>query len=330
MGGLDSEGRRGRWSQVTSWNTQARPTSPPAAGLRDPPPETAPGPPRAACFHDNRTSLAWAARETPRAGPAASARAPRPGASPPTQPPRLGVPDATERPQPQLLAQPSLTSNAACRRRRRIPTRLPPPPLARARVPDPRMARRLLPAAQRTGAVPRGRGPVGGASGRGRWREDRSASSTCGQPETRSGPRKGAGPRRDEPLAQWTRVRPEGAGASVGRRGDERWAGPRVLPRPPNERTQGLEGAGPRRRGGADGGVPGSSTTCRPINRHRRASKAEMGGAGRREAGAGRRTTIFSSRGLCWRGRASAKLWGQAWPQAGWGRGLANYFVLTF
>lgn len=74
------------------------------------------------------------------------------------------------------------------------------------------MARRLLPAAQRTGAVPRGRGPVGGASGRGRWREDRSASSSCGQPETRSGPRKGAGPRRDEPLAQWTRVRPEGAG----------------------------------------------------------------------------------------------------------------------
>lgn len=44
LGGLDSEGRRGRWSQVTCWNTQARPTSPPAAGLRDPPPETAPGP----------------------------------------------------------------------------------------------------------------------------------------------------------------------------------------------------------------------------------------------------------------------------------------------
>ena len=89
--------------------------------------------------------------------------------------------------------------------------------------------------------------------------------------------------------------------------GATRWAGPRVRGRPMNAhkvwRGRGLEGVG-----GADGGVPGSGTTCRPINRHRRAAKAEVGGAGRREAGAGLRTSIFSSRGLCRRGRASAKL----------------------
>ncbi|XP_061008355.1 nascent polypeptide-associated complex subunit alpha, muscle-specific form-like [Dama dama] len=203
--GLDSEGRRGRWPQVTSWNPRARPPSPPAAGLRDPPPETAPGPPRASCFHDNRRSLAWAAQETPRAGPAAPARAPRPGASPPSQPPRPGVPDATERPLPPLLAHPSPPTQpaaaAAAFPRGSHPRRWP-EPVSRTRAWRDASCRPPNGRGRAFGGGARWAGPRGGRGGR---REDGSASSSCGQPETRSGPREGAGPPRDEPLAQWTR-----------------------------------------------------------------------------------------------------------------------------
>lgn len=186
---------------MTCWNTQARPTSPPAAGLRDPRPRDrarAREPPVS-----TTTGQAWPGRpeETPRARPSPPARAPRPG------PRRRNLRDSQSRtpqsdPQPQLLAQPS-THLQRCPpppspHSRAAPT----PPLARARVPDPRMARRLLPAPNGRGRSLRGRGPVGEGLGAGpvAGRQERKppAALRHGRASRRSGASE------DEPLAQWT------------------------------------------------------------------------------------------------------------------------------
>ena len=211
LGGLDSEGRRGRWPQVTSWNLQARPPSPPAAGLREPPPRDRARPPRAACFHDNRTSLARAARETPRVR---------------AQPPRRAPPAPGPRRPANLRDPESRTPRSDPSRRFSRTPHSPPTQPAAAAFPRGSYPRRWPEPVSRTRAwrdascrPPNGRGGPSGAGqggrgleGRGRRREDGSASSSCGQPETRSGPREGAGLPRDELLAQWTPVRPEGGG----------------------------------------------------------------------------------------------------------------------
>lgn len=75
--------------------------------------------PRAACFHDNRTSLGWVARKMPRAGLAAPARAPRPpgpaslrapGPRPPRSDPRRRRSSRTPHSPP---AQPAAAAAAA-------------------------------------------------------------------------------------------------------------------------------------------------------------------------------------------------------------------------
>ncbi|XP_044791734.1 proline-rich protein 2-like isoform X2 [Bubalus bubalis] len=156
LGGLDSEGRRGRWPQVTSWNLQARPPSPPAAGLREPPPETAPGP-----------------REPPVSTTTGQAWPGRPERRPACGPNRLGA-----RPPPRgLAAQPTsatrspgrhgATPAAASRAPLTHLQRSPPPPRSRAAPtravgpsPCPGPAHGATPPAGRPtdGAVPRGRG----------------------------------------------------------------------------------------------------------------------------------------------------------------------------
>lgn len=86
-------------------------------------------------------------------GPKRATRRPQPAAPAPLGPRNLrAAPSGPPPPPPTLLARPPLTSNAALRCRcRRVPARLPRPPLAGAGAWDLHAPRRLLLAAQRTG-----------------------------------------------------------------------------------------------------------------------------------------------------------------------------------
>lgn len=145
--------------------------------------------PRAACFHDNRTSLGWVARKMPRAGLAAPARAPRPpgpaslrapGPRPPRSDPAAAAPRA---PRTHLQHSPP-----------------PPPPPRSGTAPTPAVSRSQGSGLAR-GAPPAGRstagaGPLGaGPCGRGQWegvaRGERRAGSSCAPPTGRAGPLEG-------------------------------------------------------------------------------------------------------------------------------------------